>query len=107
MAVYDGSTGLQYKLYGMLYGAMGSYGSSPMGSTGTYAPPVLDVWDSYGSMGLQCGTYGVIYGDLWDDLWGPQVFTRLRSHCYGLKLLRWVCGARSMGISSAHTGAVP
>ena len=49
-------------------------------SYGIYVPAVLDLWDSYGSMGLRCGTYGVIYGDLWDDLWGPQVFAQLWSH---------------------------
>ena len=91
----------------MIYGAMGSYGTSPMGSMGAYVLAVWDLWDLYGSMGLRCGKCGVIYGDLWDDLWGPQVFTRLRSHCYGVKLLRWVCGARSMSISSAHAAAVP
>ena len=86
--------------------AMLSYGISPMGSVGTYVPAVWDLWDSYRSMGLRCGIYGVIYGDLWDDLWGPQVLTQLRSNSYGVKILLWVCDARSMGISSAHAAAV-
>ena len=98
--------------------AMLSYGISPMGSMGSHVPAVWDLWDLYRSMGLRCGTYGVIYGDLWDDLWGPQVltrlrshsygvtvpdlwgpqvFTRLRSHTYGVSVLLWGCGARPMG----------
>ena len=47
---------------------------------------------------------GMTYGDPWDDLWGPQVCTRLRSHSYGVKLLLWDCGATSMGISADPMG---
>ena len=46
----------------MIYGALGSYGASPMGSIGTYVHAVWYLLDSYGFMGLRCGTYGVIYG---------------------------------------------
>ena len=80
-----------------------SYGNIPMGSMGSYVPAVWDLWIR---IGLWNGG-AVIYGDLWDDLRGPQVLTRLRSHSYGVKILLWVCDARSMGISSAHAAAVP
>ena len=59
-----------WDLWGNLWGwlwddlAMLSYGISPMGSMGTYVLAVWHLWDSYRSMVLRCGTYGMIYGDL-------------------------------------------
>ena len=35
ITVYDGSTGLQCRTFGMIHGVMGSYGTSPVGSMGT------------------------------------------------------------------------
>ena len=63
--MYDRSTGLQCRTYGMIYGAMGSYGTSSMGFMGTYVLAVWDSWDLWEPMGFRLRTYGIRRG-LWD-----------------------------------------
>ena len=42
--------GTRCLIYGDLWGCMGIYGD--------HVSAVWDLWDSYGSMGLRCGSYG-------------------------------------------------
>ena len=56
-----------------IYGDLCFCGLEPMGFTGVYVIAVWDLWDSYGSMGLRCGTYGILMG-LCDCGVGPMGF---------------------------------
>ena len=70
---------------GLAYGIHGDLcfcGLEPMGFIGFYVIAVWDLWDSHGSMGLRCESYGI-------------------------PMCLWDCGLRPMGNLWDCTAAVP